>query len=39
MPDLTQPIEFSFILKSIGFLVILSLIAIFGIMKKAKKIN
>ena len=37
MPDLTQPIEFSFILKTIGVLVILSLIAVFIVIKKAKK--
>ena len=39
MPDLTEPIEFSFILKTIGVLFVISLIAIFGVIKKAKKIS
>lgn len=36
MPDLTQPVEFSFILKTIGALIVISLIIIFGVMSKSK---
>ena len=36
MPDLTVPVEFSFILKTIGVLIVISLIGIGIVIKKAK---
>ena len=37
MPDLTQPIEFSFILKTIGVLIALSAVGVIIVIKRAKR--